>query len=75
MKEIIASIVLFVVAAVLFFLGIRSFFEKGLLLNNAYLYVSKGKRERMNKKPYYRQTAVVFCGIGTRCLPLTERRF
>lgn len=34
---------------------------KGILLNNAYLYASKEQREKMDKKPYYRQTAIIFC--------------
>ena len=29
-------------------------------MNNAYLYSSKQQRESMNKKPYYRQSAIVF---------------
>lgn len=43
------------------FFSIRSFFERGVLLNNAYIYATKEERAAMNKKPYYRQTAVVFC--------------
>ena len=34
--------------------------EKGFLMNNAYLYASKEQREKMNKKPYYRQSAIIF---------------
>lgn len=45
-------------------LGVRSFLQKGFLLNNAYLYASKTERERMNKTPYYRQSGVVFLFIG-----------
>ena len=40
----------------------------GFLLNNAYLYASKQERETMNKKPYYRQTAIVFLLIGVTFL-------
>ena len=64
MGEMIAAILLFVTAVVGFVLSIRSFREKGFLLNNAYLYASKKEREKMDKSPYYRQTAVVFLGIG-----------
>jgi hypothetical protein len=42
-------------------LGIRHFPEKGFLLNNAWLYASKEQRAEINKKPYYRQSAIVFC--------------
>ena len=41
-------------------LGIRHYMEKGFLMNNAYLYASKEQREKMNKKPYYRQSAIIF---------------
>ena len=64
MEDIIVAIVLFAVAAAAFVLSIRSFLEKGFLLNNAYLYASKKQRAEMNKKPYYRQSAVIFFMIG-----------
>jgi len=38
--------------------------EKGYLFNNAYIYASKKERETMNKKPHYRQTAVIFFMMG-----------
>ena len=59
--ELITSIIMFVVAGMLLLFGIRSFLERGFLLNNAYLYASKRERKVMNKKPYYKQSAVVFC--------------
>ena len=40
------------------------FKEKGFLFNNAYLYASKEERATMDKKPHYRQSAVVFLMIG-----------
>lgn len=55
------AIIVFAVAAVLLLFAIRSFFERGFLLNNAYLYASKAERKAMNKKPYYKQSAIVFC--------------
>ena len=30
-------------------------------LTNAYIYASKEERGKMDKKPYYRQSAIVFC--------------
>ena len=42
----------------------RSFREKGFLLNNAFIYASPQEREKLDKKPYYRQSAVVFLLIG-----------
>ena len=64
MAEYIVASILFSVALIMFGLSIRSFLEKGFLLNNAYLYASEQQRQQMNKKPYYRQTAVVFFLIG-----------
>lgn len=64
MKEAVAACMLFVIAAVAFFLSIRSFREKGFLLNNTYLYASPEARKTMEKKPLYRQTAIVFLLIG-----------
>lgn len=62
--ELITSIMIFALAGVLLLLGIKSFLEKGFLLNNAFIYASKEERKTMDKKPYYRQTAVVFCFLS-----------
>ena len=59
--ELISSILVFVLAAVCLIIGIRHFMGHGFLLNNAYIYASKKERESMDKKPYYRQTAIIFC--------------
>ena len=59
--ELIASVIVFAIAGVFLLFSIRSFFERGFLLNNAYLYASKEERKTMNKKPYYKQSAVIFC--------------
>ena len=64
MADMITGAVLCLVAALAFFVSVRSFMEKGFLLNNAYLYASKTEREQMDKSPYYRQTGVVFVFIG-----------
>ena len=64
MKEITTVGILFLIAILAFALGVRSFCGKGFLLNNAYLYAPKQEREMMDKKPYYRQSAVVFLLIG-----------
>jgi hypothetical protein len=58
--EWIFAILAFAAAVGLIILGIRSFQCRGKLLNNAYFYASEKERETMDKKPYYRQTAVVF---------------
>ncbi len=57
----IALIIIFALFAV--GCGIISFMhfrEKGLLFNNAYIYASKQERETMDKRPHYRQSAIVF---------------
>lgn len=64
MKEIIVASILFLVSLAAFFMSIRSFMEKGFVFNNAYIYASKQEREAMNKKPHYRQSAIVFLLIG-----------
>ena len=64
MKEIVAASILFAVSIFLFFLSVRSFMEKGFLFNNAYIYASEQERENMNKKQYYRQSAIVFLLLG-----------
>ena len=64
MKEIIIASILFAVSVFLFSMSVRSFMEKGVLFNNAYIYASKQEREKMNKKPYYRQSAIVFLLLG-----------
>ena len=56
---ITASLVL-IIAAILAVVSIRSFQNKGFLFNNAYIYASKKERGKMDKKPYYRQSAIVF---------------
>ena len=64
MEEIIVSIILFTISLLIFILSIRSFRGKGFLLNNAYIYADKKERESMDKKPYYRQTAIVLLLVG-----------
>ncbi len=58
---IVFAVLFFVIAGLFLLFGIRSFTERGFLLNNAYIYATKEERETMDKKPYYRQSAIVFC--------------
>ena len=64
MKEIVLSFILFLIAIGAFVMSYRSFREKGFLFNNAFIYASKQERETMEKKSYYRQSAIVFLMIG-----------
>ena len=38
--------------------------RSGFLLNNSYIYAKKKEREEMDKKPYYKQSGIVFILIG-----------
>jgi len=62
--KLITAIVLFAVAAALLVMAILHFAGKGFLFNNAYIYASKEEREAMDKKPWYVQSAVVFCFLS-----------
>ena len=59
--ELIVAIIVFIIAVIMAFISVRSFRGKGFLFNNAYIWASKAERERMDKKPHYRQSAIVFC--------------
>ena len=48
----------------MFVISFRSSKEKGFLFNNAYIYASKEERETMDRKPHYRQSAIVFSVLG-----------
>lgn len=41
-----------------------SFAERGFVFNNAWIWASREERERMDKKPCYRQAAVAFALIA-----------
>ena len=61
---IIGAIILFIISVLAFVMSIRSFMGKGFLFNHAYIYASEPERESMNKKPFYRQSGIVFLLIG-----------
>jgi len=61
MKE---TVILFILSMVAFVLSFFSIKQKGFLFNNAYIYASKKDRDSMDKKPHYRQSAIVFFLIG-----------
>lgn len=64
MSEIIIAIVLLVLSLSLFLMSIRSFMQKGFLFNNAYIYADQKERDNMDKKPYYRQSAIALFMVG-----------
>ena len=58
------AVLLFLAAALFAGLSLISFLEKGIPLNNAYLFATRREKERMDKKPVYRQSAVVFALVS-----------
>lgn len=64
MKEFITAGILMITSIIAFVISIRSFNEKGILFNNAYLYASRQERNQMDKKPYYKQSGIVFLLIA-----------
>lgn len=68
MQEIISAVVLLLTGIGAFVISFRSFREKGFLFNNAYLYASKQERDCMDKRPHYRQSAIVFLLAGIALL-------
>ena len=64
MGKIVGAIILGIIAIVCFIFSYFQFREKGFLFNNAYIYASKEERDDMDKKPYYKQSGVVFVFIG-----------
>lgn len=58
------TIILGIISIILFTLSLTHMYEKGFLFNNAYIYASKEEREKMNKRPYYRQSGIVFMFLG-----------
>ena len=51
-------------AMVCFILAVRSFQGKGIPLNNSVLYMSEEERSKMDLRPYYRQSGIVFVLLG-----------
>ncbi len=51
-----------------FIISFMQFKEKGYLFNNAYIFASENEREKMDKKPHYRQSGIVFLLIGVMFL-------
>ena len=60
MFEIICAIICGALSLIFLIISIMSFMKRGFLFNNAYIWASKQERESMDKKPYYRQSAIVF---------------
>ena len=68
MQNMIIAGILTAVSLLAFVMGIRSYMEKGFLLNNAYIYASAQERKTKDWKPYYKQSAVVLFLLGAAFL-------
>ena len=64
MAGTIGAVICGAIAFLCFVLGFRQLNEKGSLLNNAYTYSSEEERQKMDKKPYYKQSGIIFILIG-----------
>ena len=62
--KIIEIILCLVLASAAFILSCLQFMEKGIPLNNSYLYASAEERSKMNTKPYYYQSGIVLGSTG-----------
>ena len=60
-EKLISVMIVFIIAGILALLSFRSFKEKGFLFNNAYIYATQEERKTIDKKPWYRQSAIAFC--------------
>lgn len=60
MDGLIGAVLCGVLALASLLISIAQFRERGLLINNAYLWASERERETMDKKPHYRQSGIVF---------------
>ena len=61
----VIAIIFGMIAISCYILGVLQLCGKGFLLNNAYIYASPEERKKMDKKPHYRQSGIVFCLLGT----------
>ena len=64
MEKLILAIIFGIVSVASFVVGYLQFAEKMTLLNNTYIYSSKSQREKMDKRPYYKQSGTIFCMVG-----------
>lgn len=62
--RIVLAVIMFAVSVLSFTASIFQLREKGILLNNAYIYASDEERRKMDKKLYYRQSGIIFLFVG-----------
>lgn len=64
MANIITAVIIGLAAMGCFVISYFQFKEKGFLFNNSYIFASNGERENVDKKPYYKQSGVIFVLMG-----------
>ncbi len=64
MGNLITAIIVMLLAMGCCVISILQFREKGFLFNNEYIFASKQEREKMDKKPHYRQSSIVFAFLA-----------
>lgn len=68
--EIIIFIVLILISLGFFIPSYFNLKGRGFLFNNTCIYASQKVRESLNKKPYYRQSGIVFVCLGALFLQM-----
>ncbi len=63
--DVVVVIIVILLSIACAVISVFQFKEKGFLFNNAYIYASKRERETMDKKPYYRQSGIVFAFLSS----------
>lgn len=63
MATTIWAVICGVLALISGIISALQFKEKGLLVNNAYIWASKQERETLDKKPHYHQSGIAFALI------------
>lgn len=61
----VEKIISFILAGIFACISLCQFMEKCILLNNAFIFASKEERKNLDKKKYYRQSAIVFYMLST----------
>lgn len=61
----IVVILLVVLTAASYLLSLLGFLEIGIIVDDRYVFASREAKKKMDKKPYYRQSGIVFACVGT----------
>ena len=59
------AIIFFILAVILYVISGVYFSGKGIIFNLSYIMTKKEERAKMDRKPFLRQTAVIFLLLGT----------